>query len=258
MKLPLYQVDAFASQVFRGNPAAVVPLDRWLEAGLMQSIAAENNLAETAFFVRGDHPAIRWFTPRVEVDLCGHATLASAFTLFERLEPGRTAVTFGSKSGPLTVTRAGDLIALEFPVRAPRPIPAPPGLAEALGATPRETHQAYHPLAVFETEEDVRALRPDMAKLLAFGGDAVIVTAPGKSVDFVSRFFGPAIGIPEDPVTGAAHCTLTPYWSKRLGKPKLHAHQVSERGGELWLEDRGERVMISGRAVMYLEGTITV
>lgn len=263
MKLPLYQVDAFASEVFRGNPAAVVPLERWLDPALMQAIAAENNLAETAFFVRGESvraepTAIRWFTPTVEMDLCGHATLASAFVWFERLEAGREAVTFGSRSGPLGVRREGERLTLEFPSRPPEPVAAPSGLAEALGRSPREVRAARDLLAVFDSEDEVRALAPDFAKILALGVHAVIVTAPGRDVDFVSRFFAPAVGVPEDPVTGSAHCTLTPYWAQRLGRPKLHAHQVSARGGELWLEDRGERVTISGRAVMYLEGTITV
>jgi len=258
MKLPIYQVDAFASEVFRGNPAAVVPLDRWLDPGLMQSIAAENNLSETAFFVPGEPSAIRWFTPKQEVDLCGHATLASAYTLFERLEQGRTGVTFESRSGPLGVTQDGERLVLEFPSRPPRPCVPPPALAEALGAPPQEVLASRDLFVVFESEDQVRRLAPDMAKVLALGVHAVIVTAPGRDVDFVSRFFAPAVGIPEDPVTGSAHCTLTPYWAKRLKKPRLHAHQVSARGGELWLEDRGERVTISGRAVMYLEGTIAV
>jgi len=258
MKLPIYQVDAFASEVFRGNPAAIVPLDRWIEPALMQAIAAENNLAETAFFVMGKEPEIRWFTPRVEMDLCGHATLASAYLLFDRFEPGRTQVTWASKSGPLTVTRGNDLLALDFPCRPPVANGVPAGLETALGAAPREVLTSRDVFAVFEHEDDVRGLTPDFAKILELDVHGVIVTAPGKGVDFVSRFFAPKVGVPEDPVTGSAHCVLTPYWARRLGKKQLHAHQVSERGGELWLEDRGERVTISGRAVLYLEGTISV
>lgn len=258
MKLPIYQVDAFASEVFRGNPAAVVPLERWIEPERMQAIAAENNLAETAFFVRGESPAIRWFTPMVEIDLCGHATLASAFTLFERLEPGRTRVTFDSRSGPLTVTADAGRLTLDFPARPPAPVAAPAALDAALGARPAEVLAARDLVAVFESEAEVRALKPDFAKVLALGVHAVIVTAPGNDVDFVSRFFAPAVGVNEDPVTGSSHCTLTPYWAKRLGKRSLRARQVSERGGELWVEERSDRVTISGHAVMYLEGTITV
>lgn len=260
MELRLYQVDAFASEVFRGNPAAVVPLDHWLEDRVMQSIAAENNLSETAFFAPGGADReIRWFTPKQEIDLCGHATLASAYVLFERISRGLGRVTFGSKGGPLTVVKDGERLVMEFPSRPPEPCPAPHGIAAALGATPGEVLRSTRDLmCVFEREEDVRALHPDPQRVLDLGVFAVIATAPGNSVDFVSRFFAPAAGIAEDPVTGSAHSTLTPYWAKRLGRAQLHALQVSERGGELWLEDRGERVTIAGRAALYLEGTIRV
>jgi len=259
MRLPIYQVDAFAGAVFHGNPAAVCPLERWLEAPLMQSIAAENNLAETAFFVpRGDAYELRWFTPEVEVDLCGHATLASAFVIFERLERGKASVTFHSQSGPLTVRRDGERLTLDFPVSPPEACAPPPALEAGLGARPREVFKARDYMAVFDSAAQVRALVPRMDQLASLAARGTIVTAPGDGVDFVSRFFAPGAGIPEDPVTGSAHCTLIPYWAKRLGRTRLVAHQVSARGGELICEDRGERVAIGGRAVLYLEGTIQV
>ncbi len=261
MKLPLYQVDAFAPRAFAGNPAAVVPLPRWIADELLQSIAAENNLSETAYLVGGGGEyQIRWMTPANEVDLCGHATLGSAWVVFEKLEPGRREVTFSSRSGPLRVTRESDGLALDFPSRPPEEVPvAKAALAAALGRPPREAWAASRDyMAVFETEEEVRALAPDMARVAALDRPAVIATAPGRTVDFVSRFFAPAYGIPEDPVTGSAHCTLVPYWSKRLQKSRLQALQVSARGGELYCEDRGLRVRIGGRVVGYLEGTIEV
>ena len=260
MRLRLFQVDAFTRRVFGGNPAAVVPLERWLDDATLQGIATENNLAETAFFVggAGDYH-IRWMTPATEVDLCGHATLASGWVVFHALEPGRTTVTFQSRSGPLGVAADGELLALDFPSRAPEPDPtALPLLAEALGRKPEAVLHSRDYLAVFATEDDVRALKPDMTKVAALDRMAVIATAAGRDCDFVSRFFAPAVGIPEDPVTGSAHSTLVPYWSGRLGKKDLFARQVSARGGELVCEDRGERVRIAGRAVRYLEGTIEV
>jgi PhzF family phenazine biosynthesis protein len=260
MKLRLYQVDAFTGRVFAGNPAAVVPLDRWLPDETMQAIAAENNLSETAFFVgEKGYFHIRWMTPTDEVDLCGHATLASAWVVFNEIEKGRTEVHFRSKSGPLKVTAAGDTLALDFPSRPPEPADgALAALADALGARPSDVLASRDYLALFETEDEVRALKPDMAKVAALDRMAVITTAPGRDCDFVSRFFAPAVGVPEDPVTGSAHCTLVPYWSNRLGKASLSARQVSARGGELWCEDRGERVAIAGRCVKYLEGMIEV
>jgi PhzF family phenazine biosynthesis protein len=259
MILPIFEVDAFTSQVFRGNPAAVCPLPSWLDDATLQAIAAENNLAETAFVVGGDGAyEIRWMTPKTEVDLCGHATLASAFVLFAEGEKGRDEVVFRSKSGELRVRREGDLLTLDFPSRPPKTVTATDDLLEGLGRPPREVWAARDYLAVYEREEDVRTLTPDFARLARTDKFAVIVTAPGNKVDFVSRFFAPKQGLPEDPVTGSAHCTLVPFWSKRLGKKRLHALQVSARGGELFCEDRGERVAISGHAVRYLQGTIEV
>ena len=260
MKLPLYQVDAFSSSVFGGNPAGVVPLEHWIDDRTMQAIAAENNLAETAFFARdGEGFHIRWFTPEVEIDLCGHATLASAHILFTKLEPGREAVEFASKSGPLRVTRDRDRLVLDFPVWTPVACAPPPGLFEALGAEPRETYRGGSDfLLVFENEAQVRALVPDFGALRRVESRGTIVTAPGDDVAFVSRFFAPSAGVPEDPVTGSAHCALTPYWVARLGKNPLHARQISRRGGELTCELAGDRVKIAGRAALYLEGSITV
>ena len=260
MKLRLFQVDAFASRVFAGNPAAVVPLDRWLPDATLQSIATENNLSETAFFVgEKGYFQIRWMTPTDEVDLCGHATLAAAWVVFNEVEKGRTEVHFRSQSGLLRVSDDGERLALDFPSRPPEPADGSiAALADALGARPRAALASRDYLALFETEDEVRSLKPDMAKVAALDRMGVIATAPGRDCDFVSRFFAPAVGIPEDPVTGSAHCTLVPYWSGRLGKKSLFARQVSARGGELWCEDRGERVAIAGRCVSYLEGTIDV
>ncbi len=267
MRIPLWQVDAFTDRVFSGNPAAVCLLDAWLPDETLAAIAAENNLAETAFLVK--EPAgwrIRWFTPAVEVDLCGHATLAAGHVFFSRVDPGARAVTFASQSGPLTVAREDDgRLALTFPRRAPKRCPVPPALAQALGRQPLETLAARDLLAVLASEADLRALALDGAALAAIAELphlGLIVTAPASTpgLDFVSRFFAPKVGVPEDPVTGSAHCTLTPYWAKRLGKPRLEAAQLSKRGGRLTCEDRPETetVGVSGRAVEYLEGTIEV
>jgi PhzF family phenazine biosynthesis protein len=225
----------------------------------MQSIAAENNLSETAFFVpEGDGHRLRWFTPFTEVDLCGHATLAAAFVVFRHLAPWLERVLFQTRSGPLMVSRSGDRLTMDFPSRPPAAVEAHPRLIPALGMPPKEVLAARDYMLVYETEEQVRALKPDMAGLREVDRFAVIVTAPGRDCDFVSRFFAPARGVPEDPVTGSAHCTLIPYWSRRLGKKQLFARQVSPRGGELWCEDLGERVHISGQAVEFLSGTITL
>lgn len=262
MKLPLYQIDAFTDAVFGGNPAAVVPLQSWLPDTTLQAIAAENNLSETAFFApEGDGWRLRWFTPTIEVPLCGHATLATAHLIFTRLKPDAGRLRFHSKSGVLEVTRAGDLLALDFPANPPQPLKdagAAAAVAAALRAQPLETYLCAKYMAVFARAADVAALAPDMTAVAALGGIGVIATAPGEDCDFVSRFFAPAAGIPEDPVTGSAHCVLTPYWSARLGKKNLAARQISKRGGVLACEDRGARTIIAGKAVLYLEGTIEI
>jgi PhzF family phenazine biosynthesis protein len=259
MRLRMWQIDAFTRVPFRGNPAAVVPLERWLDDRSLRAIAAENNLSETAFLVRGDDGwAIRWFTPAIEVDLCGHATLASAFVVFDAFEPGASRVAFHSRSGPLVVTRVGDRLELDFPARRATRIEPEPALLEALGIRPAETWRAIDVMCVLDDEPAVRALAPRMERLAAVDARAVIVTAPGADCDFVSRFFAPRVGVPEDPVTGSAHCTLVPYWAARFGRARLHARQVSARGGELWCEDRGERVAIAGHAACYLTGEIEV
>jgi PhzF family phenazine biosynthesis protein len=261
MNLPLYWIDAFTDTVFTGNPAGVVPLDRWPDDAFMQRIAFENGLAETAFFVKtGENRYhLRWFTPSAEVDLCGHATLATAFVVFTQLGASDDVLTFESRSGPLLVTRLADgRLELDFPSRPAVPASPPIALIQGLGATPVYYAQAQANLAVFNNAADVRALRPDFAALATLEQYGTIVTAPGEDCDFVSRFFAPGVGVPEDPVTGSAHCVLTPYWAARLGKKRLHARQVSARGGELWCEQAGDRVKISGYAVLYLKGTIEV
>jgi len=258
-RIRIYQVDAFSSQVFAGNPAAICQLEEWLPDDQMQAIASENNLSETAFFVREDEGyRLRWFTPVVEVDLCGHATLATAFIVLNQLTPSANSVRFQTKSGTLVVNGEGDLFSMDFPSRPPAESEAHPKLVDALGGKPEQVLAARDYLVVYASEEEVRKLEPNMQSLSEVDKFAVIVTAPGKDVDFVSRFFAPAKGVPEDPVTGSAHCTLIPYWSQRLGKKKLHAYQVSKRGGELWCEDRGERVTMSGKGALFMEGTIYV
>ena len=257
MKIPLFQIDAFTDTLFKGNPAGVCPLESWLDDPTLQAIAAENNVSETAFFVkREEHYELRWFTPKTEVDLCGHATLASAHVILNRLDPQAKVVRFHTKSGELSVERQGDLLAMEFPSRPGTPCEAPESLIEALGLAPKECLLARDYLAVFESEASVKSVAPNMDKLAALDCLGVIVSAPGKRSDFVSRFFAPKVGVPEDPVTGSAHCTLIPYWAAKLGKRKLHALQLSERGGELFCELHEDRVRIAGRAVTYLEGTI--
>jgi PhzF family phenazine biosynthesis protein len=262
MNLPFFWIDAFTDRVFTGNPAGVVPLERWLPDEVMQRIAFENGLSETAFFVRNgaDHFHLRWFTPAIEVELCGHATLASAFTLFTHLgQPGETVI-FDSRSGPLRVTRAGERLELDFPVQPAEAAAAPADLIQALGREPDFCGRAKTRwLCVLPHAAEVRAFQPDHARLAQVKPGRIIVTAPGDGdCDFVSRYFAPDAGIPEDPVTGSAHCTLTPYWAACLGKPTLHARQVSARGGELWCAMAGDRVRIAGRAVTYLRGELTV
>ncbi len=260
-EIPIYQVDAFASRVFAGNPAAVCPLDAWLPDAVMQAIALENNLSETAFFVKRGEGAeydLRWFTPALEVDLCGHATLGSAYVVANHLDRGAAEVRFHTRSGLLTVTREGEDYTLDFPVLPPKRIDDDPAVAEALGATPKEIWDQTKMMAVFDSEAEIAALAPDMAKLMALDTRGVIATAPGEACDFVSRYFAPRAGIPEDPVTGSAHCITTPYWAQRLGKNKLSARQISARGGALEVELSGERVLISGRVSPYMEGRIRV
>jgi PhzF family phenazine biosynthesis protein len=257
MHIPIYQVDAFSSHIFAGNPAAICPLSQWLPDQIMQAIALENNLSETAFFVRnGDDYDLRWFTPLVEVDLCGHATLASAWVLFHELHAPGERVTFNTKSGKLTVEKRGELLVLNFPARPPSAVQACAGLVDALGGKPEIVLASSDYLVVYRHASDVKTLQPDMAGLSKIDKFAVIVTAPGDTCDFVSRFFAPAKGVPEDPVTGRAHCTLIPYWAKRLNKDILHARQLSKRGGELYCQMLGDRVEIAGRSVLFLKGEI--
>ncbi|ALW85685.1 isomerase [Hymenobacter sedentarius] len=263
--IPYFHVDAFAQKAFAGNPAGVCPLQTWLPTELMQHIAAENNLAETAFIVPRVGSAseydIRWFTPAVEIDLCGHATLASAHVLFAHLGFAGAKVVFHSQSGPLEVSREADgRLTLDFPSRPPQPLAVhPTGLVDGLRATPSHVLASRDLLAVFGSEAEVRALKPDYARIGALEYVGVIATAPGSNgVDFVSRFFAPRVGVPEDPVTGSAHSTLIPYWAEKLGKTELRARQISPRGGELWCRLRDDRVDISGYAVTYSTGEIMV
>lgn len=260
MELRLYQVDAFADRLFTGNPAAVCPLQEWLPDETLQQIAMENNLAETAFYVREtDGLRIRWFTPAVEVDLCGHATLAAGFVVFNYDKFSGDVVTFNSRSGKLNVRRDGELLVLDFPADTIEPAPLPDGLAQAIGHQPSQVLKGRTDyLVVYNREADVASLSPDFRALGKVRARGVIATAPGDQVDFVSRFFGPQVGIDEDPVTGSAHTTLTPYWAERLGKRELTARQLSRRGGSLRCTLAGSRVEIAGRAVAYLEGTIRV
>lgn len=259
MNLNIYQVDAFSDHVFGGNPAAVVPLTAWLDDALLQNIALENNLSETAFFVpQGGDYELRWFTPLKEVDLCGHATLATAHVILDVLGHAEPSVAFHTRSGKLTVERHGQLLRMNFPAIPLEPCEMPALLAEALGQTPQEVRAADDYLAVFADEATVRTLAPDFTLLSQLDRRGVIVTAPGKEYDFVSRFFVPKYGVPEDPVTGSAHCKLAPYWAARLGKTVLHARQVSKRGGDVHCELQGERVLLSGQAVLFMQGEITI
>jgi len=259
-RLPIFQVDAFTERVFAGNPAAVIPLPAWLPEATLQAIAAENNLSETAFVMAdGERWQIRWFTPSREVDLCGHATLAAAWVIQQEFDLKGQAIQFDSASGPLTVSNdeAGRLV-LDFPARPPEPGSAQlrDALADALGEEPEVVMQATDVLAVYRQIDSIYQMQPDMAAVAALDARGVIVTAPGRGCDFVSRFFAPKVGVPEDPVTGSAHCTLIPYWAKRLEVTRLHARQVSKRGGELFCRAMGERVQIAGHASLYLSGVI--
>ncbi|MFZ0318752.1 MAG: PhzF family phenazine biosynthesis protein [Candidatus Sulfotelmatobacter sp.] len=262
MSLALFQVDAFTAKPFRGNPAAVCLLEEWLDDETLLAVAAENNLSETAYIVpRAQHYELRWFTPRYEAKLCGHATLASAFVLMQILAPERNVVRFETRfSGTLKVSRDGDFLAMDFPALPPWPCTSPPTtLIKGLGKAPEEVFQIMDDyFAVFEREEDVRNIRPDLALLEQLHPFGVAITAPGVNADFVSRFFAPSYGIPEDPVTGSTHCSLAPYWGRRLRKTALHARQVSERGGELWCEVKEDRVMLRGQAVLTLRGDLLV
>lgn len=266
MKLEIFQVDAFTNKTFGGNPAAIVPLESWLPDATMHNIALENNLSETAFFVKnGDAYDIRWFTPTFEIDLCGHATIASAFVIFDVLKLDANMIKFRShKSGDLSVEKDGDRFTLDFPTRPVSPVDAPDGLFEAIGGTPSEIFKARDYFLVFETEQQVLDLKPnfsalhDLGKLLDVEAHGFIVTAPGETSDFVSRFFAPEVGVFEDPVTGSSHCNLIPFWAARLGKTEMLARQVSARGGELFCELAGDRVKIGGNAVLYLKGEIYI
>ncbi len=261
MKIPIYQIDAFTEKVFGGNPAAVIPLDQWIETDTLQAIALENNLPETVYFVdKKDHFEIRWFTPELEMDLCGHATLAGAYVIFHHLSYDADSILFRSASGALTVSRDGDLITLDFPSRPGTWVDPPQALVKGLGGIPLQVLKSRDYLVIYASESEISTIEPDYNLLnqLDYGTGGIIISAPGDSVDFVSRFFSPGSVIKEDPVTGSAHCTLIPYWRDKLGKSTLHARQISGRGGELFCVDAGDRVKISGRAKTYLIGAITL
>ncbi|MBU0632534.1 PhzF family phenazine biosynthesis protein [bacterium] len=257
MQLKIYQIDAFAKEAFEGNPAAVIPLEAWLDDALMQKIAMENNLSETVFFVKeGEHYHIRWFTPIAEVDMCGHATLASAFVLFEILNYPKDEIVFDSKSGELRVKKEHNQFVMDFPVQEIMACGVPHAISEAFEVQPKECYKSMDYLLVFENEEDVLNAKPNFEKLKNIDARGVIITAKSNEYDFVCRFFAPKIGIDEDPVTGAAFTQLVPYWSKALNKDEFRAKQVSQRGGEVFCKLDGSRVEIAGDAVKYLEGII--
>ena len=260
MKITIYQVDAFTKEVFKGNPAAICPLESWLDAKLMQKIALENNLSETAFFVKKDDVyEIRWFTPTFEIDLCGHATLASAFVIFEILKLESEIVKFHShKSGKLAVEKNDDLLILDFPSRPVEESAAPDGLIEAIGKKPKAVFKARDYFLVYDNEQEVLDINPNFPKLLDIDAHGFIITAKGETSDFVSRFFAPEVGVFEDPVTGSAHCNLIPYWAEKLGKNEMFAKQISVRGGEIFCELKGDRVKIGGNAALYLRGEIYI
>jgi PhzF family phenazine biosynthesis protein len=261
MRTPIFQIDAFTTRRFAGNPAAVMPMKNFPADAVMQAVAAENNLAETAFLVsEGNDYRLRWFTPKIEVPLCGHATLASAAVVMERLDPGCNSVVFHTASGPLTVKRSDVGYIMDFPARPSEPVSVPPRLAEALGAVPVEVFaNVFNYMALLESAQVLRELAPDMTVIARMDRPGVIVTAPGEGIyDFVSRYFAPAKGIPEDPVTGAAHCMLAPYWAKRLGRNEFRAFQASRRGGEIICRLAGDRVELEGACVFYLEGEVEI
>ena len=260
MKIPIFQVDAFNTELFKGNPAAVCPLAEWLPDEILQKIASENNLSETAFFVKeNSNYSIKWFTPLSEVDLCGHATLATAHLLFNHLNYPDQTISFSSLSGELLVNRQdNNLIFLDFPSQPPRPIPLDKVYLTAFGIQPIAAFKAKKLMLVFKNEEEVLNLEPDFSQIINLDPLGVIATAKGEKYDFVSRFFAPAVGINEDPVTGSAHTTLIPYWSDLTGKEQLIAWQCSKRGGVLYCKNHKERVLIGGHAVTFLEGTINL
>ena len=263
MDLPIFQLHAFTSRLFRGNPAAVVVIEdekHWLADEMLQSIAAENNLSETAFVLISSEPfPLRWFTPKIEVDLCGHATLASASVLLRHYFPARHEVKFLTRSGELlSVARKGDHFEMDFPAHPAQPTPVTEEITAALGARPAEAYLARDLLTIFSGQSEVVALKPNPAAVAALDAFAVIASAKGGDVDFVSRFFAPRAGISEDPVTGSAHCTLVPYWAGRLAKTQLIARQISQRGGELTCEIKGNRVLIAGATVEYMHGKISI
>lgn len=260
MKLPIFQVDAFAEGLFKGNPAAVVPLREWLSDDLMQNIALENNLSETAFFVPTKAGfEIRWFTPLAEVDLCGHATLATGHVIFNEANYPKDQIKFGSKSGMLTVDKSGDLLQLNFPKDDIQQIEEPTELTDALGQRPAACFQGKTDfLFIYNSVSEIQKMKPNFSALSKTGARGIIVSAPGTNVDFVSRFFAPGVGINEDPVTGSAHTTLTPYWAQKLDKNKMTAEQISTRGGKLQCTIQDDRVLIAGKAQTYLRGEIFV
>ncbi len=259
MKFPIYQIDAFANKTFEGNPAAVCPLDSWLPDELMQSIAAENNLAETAFFMpANDGFDIRWFTPSAEVDLCGHATLASAYVLFDILKFKRQQIDFDSKSGRLTVSRNGEWLVLDFPAQSPEPCDTPNEIIDAFGLDPAECLRNVDYVVIFDEADNISSMNPNLEILKQLDLRAVIISATSQQYDFTARVFAPSLGIPEDPVTGSAYTQLVPYWAGRLKKNEFRVRQESARGGELTCELAGDRVLISGKAVKYLEGSVEI
>lgn len=257
MRIPLFQVDAFTDKIFGGNPAAVCPLESWLDKSLMQNIAAENNLSETAFYVKkGDQFEIRWFTPRLEIDLAGHPTLATAHVIFSHTGYNKNEITFISSGGELIVTKSNDLLLMNFPARPPEPVMTPGPLVRGLGLKPLEVWKARDYLVLYPSEESILSIKPKFDALAELDCLGIIITARGEQSDFVSRFFAPRAGINEDPVTGSAHTTLIPFWAEKLDKESLHAFQLSERKGELFCEYLGDRVKIGGYAVTYLKGVI--
>jgi PhzF family phenazine biosynthesis protein len=257
MEIKFYQIDAFADEIFKGNPAGVCPLEQWISEDMMLKISDENNLSETAFFVKEDSMFhIRWFTPTTEVELCGHATLASAYVIYNHLGYTGNNVIFKSKSGQLTVTPKNDLLELDFPCQSPSISETPEYLLEGLGKKPKQILRNADYIVVYQDESDIVSLNPDFNVLSRVETRGICITAPGKDADFVSRFFAPRYGINEDPVTGSAHCELIPYWAKKLGKNKLIAKQLSKRGGILYCELNNDRVLIAGKAKTYLTGKI--